>query len=138
MAYDAVSGRLVIADESSDTLKIVSAASNGAVDLVSRGWAGAYRTTAIAIDGRRGDLWVVGMPIDEETMPDMAASFLSTIPPGDLPHLVEHVEQHVHPSDDIREFEFGLDLVLESLERRLADQTADGPSVTRARAAGTG
>ncbi len=83
-------------------------------------------------------LWVVGMPIDEETMPDMAASFLSTIPPGDLPHLVEHVEQHVHPSDDIREFEFGLDLVLESLERRLADQTADGPSVTRARAAGTG
>jgi hypothetical protein len=60
MAYDAVSARMVIADESSDTLKIVSAVSKNAVDLVSRGWAGSYRTTAIAIDGRRGDLWVVG------------------------------------------------------------------------------
>lgn len=60
MAYDAVSARLVIADESSDTLKIVSELSANAVDLVSRGWAGPYHTTAIAIDGRRGDLWVVG------------------------------------------------------------------------------
>lgn len=83
-------------------------------------------------------LWVVGMPLDDETMPDMAASFLSTIPPGDLPNLVEHVEQHVHPTDDIREFEFGLDLLIEGLERRLAAQTTDGRSVTRARAPGTG
>src|SRR5262245_6241126 len=60
MAYDAVSGRMVIADSSSDTLKVVSELSTNAVDLVSRGWAGRYRTTAIAIDGRRGDLWVVG------------------------------------------------------------------------------
>src|SRR4029450_10027156 len=60
MAEDAVSGRIVTPDESSDTLKIVSELSTNAVDLVSRGWAGNYRTTAIAIDGRRGDLWVVG------------------------------------------------------------------------------
>jgi hypothetical protein len=60
MAYDAVSGRMVIADASSDTLKVLSELSANAVDLVSRGWAGKYRTAAIAIDGRRGDLWVVG------------------------------------------------------------------------------
>lgn len=61
MAYDAVSARLVIADESSDTLKIFSEVSGNAADLVSRGWAGPYQTTAIAIDGRRGDLWVAGV-----------------------------------------------------------------------------
>ena len=66
-------------------------------------------------------LWVVGMPIDDETLPDAAATFLSTLPLGGLPHLVEHVEQHIHPTDDIREFEFGLDLLLDSLERRLAE-----------------
>ena len=66
-------------------------------------------------------LWVVGMPVDEETLPETAASFLATLPPGDLPYLIEHVEQHIHPSDDIREFEFGLDLLLDSLERRLID-----------------
>jgi hypothetical protein len=66
MAYDAVSGRLVIADEASDTLKIVSEVSANAVDLVSRGWAGSYRTTAIAIDGRRGDLWVAGVDASGE------------------------------------------------------------------------
>ena len=61
MAYDAVSARLVIADEASDTLKIFSEVSGTATDLVSRGWADPYRTTAIAIDGRRGDLWVAGV-----------------------------------------------------------------------------
>ena len=69
-------------------------------------------------------LWVVGMPIDDETLPDAAATFLSTQPLEGLPHLVEHIEQHVHPSDDIREFEFGLDLLLDSLERRLAEGRA--------------
>ena len=66
-------------------------------------------------------LWVVGLPIDDEALPDAAASFLATLPHGGLPHLVEHIEQHVHPTDDIREFEFGLDLLLDSLERRLAE-----------------
>lgn len=60
MAYDHVSGRMVIADESSDTLKVLSELSGNAVDLVSRGWGGGYHTTALAIDAKRGDLWVVG------------------------------------------------------------------------------
>jgi hypothetical protein len=61
IAYDAVSQRFVVADESTNTLKIVSEASGHAVDLVSAGWAGNYQTTAIAIDPRRGDLWVAGV-----------------------------------------------------------------------------
>src|SRR5262245_32821210 len=60
MAYDEVSGRVVIADEASDTLKVLSELSGNAVDLVSRGWGGGYHTTALAIDATRGDLWVVG------------------------------------------------------------------------------
>jgi len=38
-----------------------------------------------------------------------------------LPHLAEHVEQHLKPRDPDAEseFVFGLDLVLEGLERRL-------------------
>jgi hypothetical protein len=36
-----------------------------------------------------------------------------------MPHLVEHVEQHMKPRDpaDKSEFEFGLDLILDGLER---------------------
>jgi hypothetical protein len=60
MAYDHVSGRVVIADDSSDTIKVLSELSGNAVDLVSRGWGGGYHTTALAIDPKRGDLWVVG------------------------------------------------------------------------------
>ena len=58
--YDAVSRRFVFADESTETLKILDDLSGKAVNLVSRGWAGTYRTAALAIDRRRGDLWVAG------------------------------------------------------------------------------
>jgi AcrR family transcriptional regulator len=66
-------------------------------------------------------LWVVGITSDEADLPAMAATFLATLPVDGLPHLVEHIEQHVHPSDDIREFEFGLDLILDSLDRIRSD-----------------
>ena len=51
----------MVADEGSNTLKIVAEASGHAMDLVSPGWAGNYRTRAIAIDHRRGDLWAAGV-----------------------------------------------------------------------------
>lgn len=58
--HDAVSRRFVFADDSSETLKIVDELSKNAVNLVSRGWAGPYRSVALAIDPQRGDLWVAG------------------------------------------------------------------------------
>jgi hypothetical protein len=64
VAYDAVSGRLVLVDETTETLKVLSELSGNAVNLVSRGWGGPYRTTAIAIDPVRGDLWAVAAATD--------------------------------------------------------------------------
>jgi hypothetical protein len=61
LAYDAVSDRFVVADENSDTLKIVDERTGHVINLVSRGWSGAYRPTALAIDPRRGDLWAAGV-----------------------------------------------------------------------------
>jgi hypothetical protein len=57
IAYDGVSRRFVIADDSTDTLKIVDQTSGKAMNLVSSGWAGGHSVTALAIDTRRGDLW---------------------------------------------------------------------------------
>ena len=65
-------------------------------------------------------LWVASMNLgSEEDLKAMAAEFLTTLSREELPHLAEHVEQHLKPSDpnDEGEFEFGLDLILDGLER---------------------
>lgn len=68
-------------------------------------------------------LWITGMnlPQDEE-FDDLAKGFLAQLPADDMPHLVEHVHQHLKPRDpDAKpEFEFGLDLLLDGLERLLS------------------
>jgi hypothetical protein len=69
MAYDGVSGRLVLADDSSGTLKVLSEVSGNAANLVSRGWGGPYKTTGIAIDPAHGDLWVVATANDDGSAP---------------------------------------------------------------------
>ena len=66
LAYDGVSGRLVLVDEATETLKVLSELSGNAVNLVSRGWGGPYRTTGIAIDPVRGDLWAVAAALDAD------------------------------------------------------------------------
>jgi hypothetical protein len=50
---------------------------------------------------------------------DLAASFVRELRAGDYPYLAEHAEQHLAaPADDgAGEFEFGLDLILDGLER---------------------
>jgi hypothetical protein len=58
--YDVVSRRFIVVEEGADVLKVVDELSANAVNLVSRGWAGLYLPTALAIDRRRGDLWVAG------------------------------------------------------------------------------
>jgi len=70
-------------------------------------------------------LWQVNMPFETKAeLVDMAESFLRQIPADEYPYIIEHAEQHIAPSspDGATEFEFGLDLILDGLER-LRDQT---------------
>lgn len=65
-------------------------------------------------------LWVAGMNLgSEEDVAALAKDFLSDFPRDRLPHLAEHIEQHMKPhgSDDPGAFAFGLDLILDGLER---------------------
>ncbi len=59
LAYDRVSGRFVIADRLQRKLVIVDDRSHHVVDLVGAESAGFNEITALVIDARRGDLWVV-------------------------------------------------------------------------------
>jgi AcrR family transcriptional regulator len=65
-------------------------------------------------------LWVVGMDLgSDEELAALAADVLRELPRDELPHLAEHIEQHLKPRnpDDEGEFAFGLDLILDGLER---------------------
>ena len=64
-------------------------------------------------------LWQVQIQIDPEELPDMATAFLERVPAQEYPHLVEHVHQHLkeRDPDDEGSFAFGLDLILDGLER---------------------
>jgi AcrR family transcriptional regulator len=65
-------------------------------------------------------LWVVGMDLgSREELASLARAFLEQLSRDELPHLVEHVEQHLKPrrTDDEGDFVFGLDLILDGLER---------------------
>ena len=59
LAHDSVSGRFVIADRQRRKLVIVDERSHHLVDLVDAESAGFNDITALVIDARRGDLWVV-------------------------------------------------------------------------------
>jgi AcrR family transcriptional regulator len=63
-------------------------------------------------------LYLLNFRFDTADLEEMAAGFLRDFPPDEYPYLAEHVEQHMEPSDERQStFEFGLDLVLDSLER---------------------
>jgi hypothetical protein len=59
VAYDRVSARFVLADRGGRKLLSIDERSRHLVDLVGPESAGFYEITALEIDGRRGDLWVV-------------------------------------------------------------------------------
>jgi AcrR family transcriptional regulator len=68
-------------------------------------------------------LWLVSMPFDSrEELVDLAKDFLPQVPADQYPYLVEHAQQHLAEPDpdEPSEFEFGLDLILDGLERHLA------------------
>jgi AcrR family transcriptional regulator len=67
-------------------------------------------------------LWLVNMPFDSrEELLDMARDFIPAIPAERFPYVIEHANEHLEEPDpdEPSEFEFGLELILEGLERRL-------------------
>jgi len=55
-----------------------------------------------------------------EAAREFGAAFLRALPDGEFPYLAEHVEQHLGiPAAGETSFEFGLDLILDGLERIL-------------------
>jgi len=63
-------------------------------------------------------LWVLPVLELGDQIPDLADQVLSSLQDGSLPHFLEHVQEHLEPMpDDVGEFEFGLDLLLDGLER---------------------
>jgi len=77
-------------------------------------------------------LWQVSMPFETKAeLVDLATDFLQQIPTDEHPYVIEHAEQHIAPAspDGKTEFEFGLDLILDGLERlRDTDYTASSTS----------
>jgi len=66
-------------------------------------------------------LWQVGILTATDDLDRTAADFLAQLDRTGYPHLAEHVDWHLadHPQEK-SEFEFGLDLILDGLERLLA------------------
>lgn len=65
-------------------------------------------------------LWQVSMPFESrEELVELAQEYLPRIPADRFPYVVEHAEEHLAPPvpGEKPEFEFGLDLILDGLER---------------------
>lgn len=59
----------------------------------------------------------VSFSLAGQDLTDAAAGFLSRLDTGAYPYLVEHVEHHMDNAAEGGGFEFGLDLILDGLER---------------------
>ena len=63
-------------------------------------------------------LYVQSLQFDTAGRQQLAANFLREFPVDQYPYLAEHIRQHAEPSEGrAGTFEFGLDLVLDGLER---------------------
>ena len=64
-------------------------------------------------------LWQVGLFQDTEELTTMAEGFLRSLVVDEYPYLAEHIREHLEESspDEKTEFEFGLDLILDGIER---------------------
>jgi AcrR family transcriptional regulator len=83
-------------------------------------------------------LWHVGMAIDAQKLPDLAATFLRDLSRDEFPYLAEHIQQHLTKSREYTgsEFDFGLDLILDGLDRfRDGTGAVTTPRASRSRAA---
>jgi AcrR family transcriptional regulator len=60
----------------------------------------------------------IGYTFVPDNLPDLVAAFLRQLSTTEYPYFAEHVTQHLEPTHgDLRAFEFGLDLILDSLDR---------------------
>lgn len=65
-------------------------------------------------------LWVLPYLALARERPDFAQEFIAQTSLDELPHLAEHIEVHLSDrAGDTSEFDFGLELVLDGLERSL-------------------
>jgi AcrR family transcriptional regulator len=63
-------------------------------------------------------LWAGQLKVTAEELPGLAANFLEEIGTVDYPYVVEHVHEHLKErTEDVGAFAFGLDLILDGLER---------------------
>ncbi len=63
-------------------------------------------------------LYVASFPFEVAELEELAARFMREFPADEYPDLAEHIRQHMMPSDEQQgTFEFGLDLILDGLER---------------------
>ena len=65
-------------------------------------------------------LWEVGMNLGSpEDLARLATAFMAQLPADEFPYMAEHVQQHLRPRgpEEEGEFAFGLDLILDGLER---------------------
>ncbi len=73
-------------------------------------------------------LWQVSFPFeDADDLEELAATFLRTLPVETYPYLAEHIQEHLAEPvpEEKTEFEFGLDLILDGIER-IRDAAAPG------------
>lgn len=97
LAYDAVSRRFVLADERGRKLRVVGEGLDHAVDLVREESAGFLDVKALAIDPRRGDLWVASGDAASATGTLHRINLISGRPLQALP--IAEATQPVHPVD---------------------------------------
>jgi hypothetical protein len=120
LAYDGVSGRFVVGDRRERKLVVLDERSHHAVDLVRAASAGFYQITAIEIDTRRGDLWVVSADQSNNgASPATALNRLQLV--SGRPIEMVPVPDNLKPArlDDVAVTTDGVVLVLDTLGKRI-------------------
>jgi AcrR family transcriptional regulator len=79
-------------------------------------------------------MWEVGYTTGIRELPDSGATLRRQISLDDYPYLVEHMGEHNKPSNGDGEFGFGLDLILDGLEKLRAIPPAAAASRVKSRA----
>lgn len=77
------------------------------------------------------DTYIVGFTAQEHTfvmgadqLASAAAEFLDGLSPETNPHVIAHVHEHMDDTNSANAFEFGLDLILDGLERLVPNRRA--------------